>query len=69
VCGTGLRAAMAKAVLEREGYAVTLADSAGATLAVDADESGWRVATVDGEWNGSDYASLAAFLRRRRVET
>jgi iron complex transport system ATP-binding protein len=64
VRGGGLRAAMAKAVLERQGYAVTTADSPRSTLAVDAGESGWRATTDDGVWHGADFASLAAFLRQ-----
>ena len=66
VRGVGLRAAMAKAVLEREGYTVSTADSPPAPLVVDADESGWCATTNDGIWHGTDFASLAAFLRQRR---
>jgi iron complex transport system ATP-binding protein len=68
VQGSGLRGAMAKAVLEREGYAVNAADGDGAALEVDADESGWRVSADDGRWNGVDFASLAALLRKRGGE-
>jgi cobalamin transport system ATP-binding protein len=66
VHGAGLHAAMAKAVLEREGYTVTTSDCECETLVVDAGESGWHVSTNDSEWNGADFASLAAFLRGRR---
>jgi iron complex transport system ATP-binding protein len=66
VRGAGLPAAMARAVLEREGFAVTAADAGGATLTVEADESGWRVGTDAGDCLGADFASLAAFLRGRR---
>lgn len=65
VQGAGLYAAMARAVLEREGYAVQPVDDGGATLAVAADESGWRVTIDDDEWRGADFASLAVFLRGR----
>jgi iron complex transport system ATP-binding protein len=69
VRGRGLRAAMAKAVLEREGYAVATGDEEGVAVTVDAHESGWRVSTHCGEWNGSNFASLATFLRGRRTKT
>lgn len=65
VHGSGLRAAMATAVLERGGYAVVAAPQECA-LSVEAHESGWRVSTDDGEYNGADFASLAALLRTRR---
>jgi iron complex transport system ATP-binding protein len=65
VRGAGLRAALAAAVLEREGYSVVPA-SAACTVSVAADESGWRAATHEAESNGADFASLAAFLRGRR---
>jgi hypothetical protein len=66
--GSGIRrrAALAAAVLEREGYAVTAASDACA-LSVHAHESGWRVFTDDVERSGADFASLAAFLRGRRT--
>jgi iron complex transport system ATP-binding protein len=64
VRGSGLSAAMATAVLEREGYAVTAA-SGPPVLTVDAHESGWRL-WADGQgWSGADFASLAVFLRER----
>jgi len=69
VLGRGLRAAMARAVLEREGYGVTTDDECEGALNVDAHESGWRVSAERHEWNGHDFASLAAFLRRRSTST
>jgi iron complex transport system ATP-binding protein len=66
VHGVGLRATLAAAVLEREGYAVSNAAAAGA-LAVHAHEAGWRVTNDDTERSGADFASLAAFLRERRT--
>jgi iron complex transport system ATP-binding protein len=64
VRGSGLRAALAAAVLEREGYGVAVGSGACA-LTVHAHEAGWRVSGDDGEQSGADFASLAAFLRRR----
>lgn len=66
VHGSGLRASLATAVLEREGYSVAAGFEACA-LSVHAHESGWRVLTDDAEWSGADFASLAVFLRRRRT--
>ena len=70
VRGSGLRAALATAVLEREGYAVVPA-SAIARRAVGRtrDESGWRLSTDDGECSGADFASLAECLRGRRTRS
>jgi cobalamin transport system ATP-binding protein len=65
VQGAGLRAAMARAVLEREGY-VTPAETDGCDVAVSVDDEGWRASGHDGVCAGSDFASLAAFLRGRR---
>ena len=66
VHGSGLRAALTAAVLERAGYAVVPASQANA-LSVDAHESGWRVSTGENRSSGADFASLAAFLRGRRA--
>jgi iron complex transport system ATP-binding protein len=63
VRGSGLRAAMARAVLEREGFAVTTDGADEDTVTVDVDESGWCVRDSGGDWHGPDFASLAAFLR------
>jgi iron complex transport system ATP-binding protein len=67
VRGSGLRAAMAKAVLEREGFAVgaETADQDGPV--VDARESGWRVTMRGAEATGVDFGSLAAWLRQTNV--
>lgn len=67
VRGSGLRAAMARAVLEREGFAVAAEGSEPCVLSVEARGSGWRVSDDEGAWNGGDFASLAAFLRGRRT--
>ncbi|PYR88468.1 MAG: ABC transporter ATP-binding protein [Acidobacteria bacterium] len=66
VHGAGLRARLAAAVLEREGYAVTNATAADG-LVVHARETGWRVTNDHTERSGADFASLAAFLRGRRT--
>ena len=65
VRGSGLPAAMARAVLEREGYVADAAVSQACAVSVEAHESGWRASTEDGECAGADFASLAAFLRGR----
>lgn len=67
VRGTTLRAAMARAVLEREGYAVVDAESDGCALSVETDVAGWRASAGEGAWTGVDFASLATFLRGRRT--
>jgi iron complex transport system ATP-binding protein len=66
VRGLGLRAAMARAVLEREGYAIATEATGECEVSVDTREEEWR-ASMDGcECNGADFASLATFLRGRR---
>lgn len=65
VQGSGLRGAMAGAVLEREGFAVVAAPSEPRGLSVHTHESGWRAVTGDVHGSGADFASLAAFLRGR----
>jgi iron complex transport system ATP-binding protein len=71
VLRSGLRAALAAAVLEREGYAgVKRAETAASetcALAVHVQESGWHALTEETECSGADFASLAAFLRGRMV--
>jgi iron complex transport system ATP-binding protein len=67
VRGTGLRAALATAVLEREGFAASAAVSDERVVSVEAHELGWRASAADGHSAGADFASLAAFLRRRRA--
>jgi iron complex transport system ATP-binding protein len=67
VHGTGLRAAMASAVLEREGFAVAAAGAQGG-VRVETHESGWRASADGVEGGGADFASLAAFLRGRSTK-
>jgi iron complex transport system ATP-binding protein len=67
VHGAGLRASLAVAVLESEGYEVAAADASGFSMSVHALDSGWRLCTDDGECSGADFASLAECLRGRRT--
>jgi iron complex transport system ATP-binding protein len=67
VQGGGLRAAMARAVLEREGYSTPAETDDGCDVAVSVDDVGWRASAHEGVRAGSDFASLAAFLRGRRA--
>jgi iron complex transport system ATP-binding protein len=64
VHGSGLRAALASAVLEREGYGV-VSSFERCALSVRVHESGWSASTGDAEGRGADFASLAGFLRER----
>lgn len=63
VSGSGIRAAMAAAVLEREGYAVERG-GVDPDMLVEIEEHGWRAGTA----TGSDFASLAAHLRGRSTD-
>ncbi len=65
VRGDGVHAAMAKAVLEREGFAVETETDDRSTPIVVASESGWRWSQNGTEASGRDFASLAAWLRKR----
>jgi iron complex transport system ATP-binding protein len=64
VLGRGPRAAMARAVAEREGYAVDESIDAPA-LAIDIDDAGWHAAAAGRESCGRDFTALAEFLRER----
>ncbi len=61
--GNGVRATLAAAVLEREGYSVVAADAA--PVMVDIDDVGWVAAAGEERARGSDFASFAQFLRGR----
>jgi hypothetical protein len=63
--GRGVHAALAAAVLEREGYAV--GSGAPASVEVDASETGWIAMAGDRRACGRDFASLARFVRERRT--
>lgn len=69
VRGSGLRAAMARAVLEREGFTPDV-DPIGPvvphTVAVDVDDEGWRASGDYGTSTGISFAALSAFLSDRR---
>ncbi|HEY2153146.1 MAG TPA: ABC transporter ATP-binding protein [Vicinamibacterales bacterium] len=65
VRGYGVHAAMAKSVLEREGFAVDAETGDSAGPIVVASESGWRWSQNGTEASGKDFASLAAWLRKR----
>jgi len=62
--GCGLRASLATAVLEREGYAV-VPSSESCAVSVWVHESGWCASSGHAERRGADFASLAGFLRER----
>jgi cobalamin transport system ATP-binding protein len=62
--GDGLPAAMARAVLEREGYAVTADPAAADSLSVTISETGWYVSADGADVSGHTFRSLAAHLRR-----
>jgi iron complex transport system ATP-binding protein len=66
VRGEGVRAAMAAAVLEREGYSLAPTPGPHCDVCIETDESGWHLSPDDGEHQGADFASLATFLRHRR---
>jgi iron complex transport system ATP-binding protein len=69
VHGSGLRAALAAAVLEREGYTVAAADAIAPAVSVHAHDTGWRLWTRNGECSGADFASLSDYLRGRRTQS
>ena len=62
--GCGLRAALATAVVERQGYAV-VSSSDRCAIAVRVQESGWSASRGDVQGRGGDFASLAEFVRER----
>ena len=64
VRGTGVRASLARAVLEREGYAIGMTRDT-ATVEVTVDDTGWHAVHHDDRSRGDDFASLAVFLRER----
>ena len=64
VRGCGPRAAMARAVVERQGYAVDDAIES-PELAIDIDDAAWHAAADGRESRGRNFSALAAFLRER----
>jgi iron complex transport system ATP-binding protein len=68
VRGDGLRGAMARAVLEREGYSMTDSSTASGALTVNVDDAGWQLREGAESATGRDFRSLAVHLRGRRNE-
>ncbi len=64
VHGDGLHAAMAKAVLEREGFALVAAAVGSESLALTVSEAGWHLSAEDIDARGDTFRSLAECLRR-----
>jgi len=67
VSGGGLRAALAGAVLEREGYTLDGdrgIEDACLRLQVDGDGLGWHASCADRQADGATFAALADFARR-----
>lgn len=67
VHGDGLNAALAKAVLEREGYVLDSDHSSTAiplAVFVDAARPGWRACAADRHAEGATFADLAALARK-----
>lgn len=70
VHGRGARAEMAKAVLERHGYSLNDVDLChGVTLTVAVDDDGWQGSDGSAADRGDDFASLSAWIRRRKRES
>lgn len=61
--GEGMPGAMARAVLEREGYAVVNEPSTPDTLAVAVNASGWHLSSVSVDASGQNFRSLATCVR------
>ena len=64
VRGFGIRATLAGAVLEREGYSVVTGERASVEVAID--DVGWSAVALGERGRGTGFASLAHFLRMRR---
>jgi len=69
VRGEGSRAAMAAAVLEREGFRIAPPGVPQCDVCIETDDSGWHLSPGHGdsrgEHQGADFASLATYLRHR----
>ena len=61
--GSGIRATLAAAVLEREGYSLVASELA--HVKVEVDDVGWVATAGNERARGSDFASFARFLRGR----
>lgn len=66
VRGSGLQAAMARAVLEREGFTPDTDAFGQHTVTVDVDDQGWHASGDRGTSAGISFAALSAFLNDRR---
>lgn len=62
--GSGVRATLAAAVLEREGYSAVFNGSR-ADVEVAIDDTGWTACDQGGSARGVDFGSLAAYFRGR----
>jgi len=63
VRGDGLPAAMARAVLEREGYALVVEPVTTESLSLTVSETGWHLSAKGADMSGDTFRSLAAHLR------
>jgi hypothetical protein len=68
VRGCGIRATLAAAVLEREGYSAVV-NGGPAAVEVAVDDSGWTAFDQRASAHGADFGSLAAFLRGRSTSS
>lgn len=68
VRGEGLHAAMARAVLEREGYSIQDRSPDSHIVKVTVSEGGWQLEDGQGTVTGGDFRSLAVHLRERGNE-
>jgi cobalamin transport system ATP-binding protein len=64
VRGDGLPAAMARAVLEREGYGLVVEPTTPYCLSIAVSDTGWRLSAEAADMSGDTFKSLAACLRR-----
>lgn len=68
VRGVGLPAAMARAVLEREGFAVVADAGEPGIVAISVTERGWQLRSADGDCEGDTFRALAGCVRLQRTE-
>jgi hypothetical protein len=64
VRGDGLPAAMARAVLEREGFELVTEPTTPDSLSLTVSEAGWQLSGEAAGMSGETFRSLAAHLRR-----
>jgi iron complex transport system ATP-binding protein len=63
VCGDGLAAVLAEAVLEREGFEVITGAPGSLTVTVTGEGTSWEVVTPVTRGSGQGFAALARFVR------